>query len=297
MKSVVHFFIVFWLFTISLPTSAQKRLSLSTFPQDKVMTIAHRGDWRNAPENSIWAIEGAINKGVNMAEVDLAMTKDSVLILMHDKTIDRTTTGTGKPEDYTLEEIRKFYLRDGLGVKTEQKIPTLEEVLDVANNRIFLNLDKGFSYISRVLPLLEKRKMLDQVLFKGTETYKDFNRKYSTIKDKIHFMPIVRLQLNEGLGKIEGYEANYKGYGYEFTVGSDEAKMIDFLPLRQKGRRIWVNALWPEHNAGHSDDRALKNPAIYNWFMEKNVNCIQTDHPQLLIEFLKSKGLYQPNMQ
>lgn len=79
-----------------------------------------------------------------MAEIDLALTKDSVLILMHDKTIDRTTTGKGKPSDYTLEEIRQFYLRDGAGHATQMRVPVLEEALLESKGKIFLNLDKDF---------------------------------------------------------------------------------------------------------------------------------------------------------
>ena len=60
---------------------------------DYVVVISHRGDWRNYPENSIPAIESVIRMGVDMMELDVKMTKDSVLVLMHDKTIDRMTNG------------------------------------------------------------------------------------------------------------------------------------------------------------------------------------------------------------
>ena len=104
----------------------KKNLSLKNFPQDKVMVVAHRGDWREAPENSIWAIKKAYEAGANMVEIDLAMTKDSVLILLHDRTLDRTTNGKGSPIDYTLAEIKKLYLKNGHGCPTKMRIPTLE---------------------------------------------------------------------------------------------------------------------------------------------------------------------------
>ena len=78
------------------------------------MVVSHRGDWRNAPENSLQAIQNCIDMGVDMVEVDLKKTKDGHLIVMHDQTIDRTTTGKGKPENYTLEELRRFRLKNGL---------------------------------------------------------------------------------------------------------------------------------------------------------------------------------------
>ena len=61
----------------------------------KTLIAAHRGDWRNACENSLEAIENAIRMGVDIVEVDLQRTKDGELILMHDRKLDRTTTGYG----------------------------------------------------------------------------------------------------------------------------------------------------------------------------------------------------------
>ena len=63
---------------------------------DHIMVVAHRGDWRNAPENSIQAVLNCIEMGIEIVEIDIRMTKDSQLIVIHDKTLDRTTTGKGK---------------------------------------------------------------------------------------------------------------------------------------------------------------------------------------------------------
>jgi glycerophosphoryl diester phosphodiesterase len=277
----------------SLLLTAQKNeVSLYKFPDDKVMVVAHRGDWREAPENSVWAVKKAIEKGVDMAEIDLAMTKDSILILMHDNTIDRTTTGKGKPSDFTLEEIKKLNLRDGLGVETQMKVPTLEEILVLSDGKILLNLDKGFDYIKQVYPLIKKRNMLDQILFKGHESYTEFNRKYGDIKKDIHYMPIIKLGDEKDLKNISEYLKNYKVYGFEFTIGSTENNLIDFKKLKENKVKIWVNSLWPHHNAGNNDDKVLDNPNVYDWYLQKGVNIIQTDRPMELIKYLKSKNLY-----
>ncbi|WPO84347.1 glycerophosphodiester phosphodiesterase family protein [Chryseobacterium sp. JJR-5R] len=269
-----------------------KKVSLSEFPDDRVMVVAHRGDWREAPENSVWAVKKAIEKGVDMAEIDLAMTKDSVLVLMHDNTIDRTTTGKGKPSDFTLSEIKKFNLRDGLGVETQMKVPTLQEILEISDGKILLNLDKGFDYIKQVYPLVKKRNMLDQILFKGHESYAEFNQKYGGIKNEIHYMPIIKLGNSEDLKKIENYMRSYRVYGFEFTVGMTEKNLIDFKKLRNKKIKIWVNSLWPHHNAGNNDDLVLENADVYDWYINKGVNIIQTDRPKELIEYLKKNDLY-----
>ncbi|MBQ7892930.1 MAG: glycerophosphodiester phosphodiesterase family protein, partial [Alistipes sp.] len=69
----------------------------------EVLVASHRGDWRNYPENSIPAIESVIRMGVDIMELDLKLTKDSVLVLCHDHTIDRTTSGKGRVRDITYD--------------------------------------------------------------------------------------------------------------------------------------------------------------------------------------------------
>lgn len=292
MKKIIISFLIFCFFG---QIYAQCKFSLRNFPDDRVMVVAHRGNWREAPENSIWAIKKALEYGANMAEIDLAMTKDSILILMHDKTIDRTTTGKGKPSDYTLAEIKEFYLRDGAGHPTQMKVPTLEEVLEISKGRIFLNLDKGFDYIQMVYPLLKEKDMLDEILFKGNVEYEVFNKNYGNIKDEIIFMPIVRLSKGQGQKMIQEYLDNYIPYGIEFTIGEDESNLIDFQPLRDKKVKVWVNSLWPAHNAGNNDDIALENSNVYDWYINHNVNIIQTDRIRELTDYLKQKGLWKSN--
>lgn len=75
--------------------TARRGIDVRSFPRDKVMVVSHRGDWRHAPENSLWSIKCAADAGADVVEIDVSLTKDSILVLMHDKTIDRTTTGKG----------------------------------------------------------------------------------------------------------------------------------------------------------------------------------------------------------
>ncbi len=71
----------------------------------EVLVACHRGDWRNYPETPIPAIESVIRMGVDIMEFDLKLTKDSVLVLCHDHTIDRTTSGKGRVRDITYDGI------------------------------------------------------------------------------------------------------------------------------------------------------------------------------------------------
>ena len=144
---------------LSISSFAQTRLDSIRnklfAPENKnVLVASHRGDWRNACENSIEAIDNAVKMGVDIVEVDLARTKDGHLILMHDSKLDRTTTGKGLVADHTLAEIKALQLRNGCHIKTIYKVPTLEEALLFAKGRVMLNLDKAFDYFDQVYTLL-----------------------------------------------------------------------------------------------------------------------------------------------
>ena len=90
---------------------------------------------------------------------------------------------------------------------------------------------------------------------------------------------------------INDFLKYYDPYGFEFTVGETEEYLIDFSVLRKKGKRVWVNSLWYEHNAGHNDDVALENPNVYDWYIENHVNIIQTDRIKELVYYLQEQGL------
>ena len=98
--------------------------------------IAHRGASGYAPENTISAIQRALDFGVDMIDIDVRMTKDREIVLMHDATVDRTTNGMGLVKDMTLAEIREL----DAGLKfdskfTGEKVPTLREALDLIDGR------------------------------------------------------------------------------------------------------------------------------------------------------------------
>ena len=137
-------------------------------PRSKNVVVAsHRGDWRNYPENSIAAIESVIGMGVDIMELDLKLTKDSVLVLCHDKTIDRTTSGKGRVCDITYDSIRRCVLRTAHNQKTDLRMPTLREALEVCKDRIVVNIDQGYEYYDLALAVTEELGVTDQVLIKG----------------------------------------------------------------------------------------------------------------------------------
>lgn len=102
---------------------------------------AHRGANSLAPENTVPAFEEAVRRGAEMVELDTKYTKDGKIVILHDGTIDRTSDGTGRPSDYTFEEIRRFDFGSWKDPKfAGTRIPTLDEVFAVLPQNVWVNL-------------------------------------------------------------------------------------------------------------------------------------------------------------
>lgn len=105
--------------------------TMTTAEKTNPISIAHRGASGQAPENTMAAFEKAYEYKADYFEVDVQMTKDGELILMHDTTVDRTTNGTGRVKDFTFEEIQALDAGSWFHESfADEKVPTLGEVLD-----------------------------------------------------------------------------------------------------------------------------------------------------------------------
>ncbi len=262
-----------------------------------VLVIAHRGDWRNFPENSLEGFSSAIEMGVDIIEMDVAKTKDNQLVIMHDKTLDRTTNGKGLVSEWTLDSLRKLYLKDGLGIETKYKIPTLEEALLRCKDKSLVNLDKSYEIFSQSFDVAKKTGTARQIVMKGyNKTVSQVITDFGTKLDTIIFMPIINLDNQPNAQQIiDDYQTKLNVKAFEIVFSKDTSKVLTrFSEIKKKGSRIWVNSLWASLNAGHEDNEAIKNKnSIYGWYLENGVNMIQTDRPQLLINYLKNKKAHK----
>jgi glycerophosphoryl diester phosphodiesterase len=106
------------------------------------LIIAHRGASGDFPENTLAAFAAAIEAGAQMCELDVQLTADGVAVVIHDETIDRTTDGRGKVAAMSLAEIRSVDAGGKFGSAfAGARIPTLEEVLELAQGRCALNVE------------------------------------------------------------------------------------------------------------------------------------------------------------
>jgi glycerophosphoryl diester phosphodiesterase len=292
----VILYILFPFFTAKIAVAQQSStidsiLAVLNSPKtDQVLVVAHRADWRNFPENSIEAIKSAIAMNVDMVEIDIAKTSDGHLVLMHDYTLDRTTNGSGPVSRYTLDSLKKLYLKDGLGVVTRYKIPTLEEAMLVAKGKILVNLDKCYEYFAQAVSILEKTNTLQQTVIKASKPYELVKTEFGQYLDKVIFMPIVDLRNKNANQIIDSYLLNHKPIAFELVFNDDAlADNKLFEKITSNGSKIWINSLWPSLNGGHDDDTALNDiEHSYGWIVNKSAKLIQTDRPQFLLNYLKS---------
>lgn len=263
---------------------------------DHVFVVTHRGDWRNYPENSIAAIKSAIQMGADIVELDVQRTKDGVLILMHDKTLDRTTTGSGLVKDTEFNTIQRMYLKNGAAIRTREQVPTLEEALIVSKGKVLLNLDKADHYFDEIYELLKKTGTLHQIIMKGNRPATEVKEKYGSYLTDILYMPIVDLDKPEALTSVAQFLTEINPVAIEFVFSDKKNTKVTALPkLLENKSLIWYNTLWDTLSGGNDDDSALVNPeAIYGYLINQlHARIIQTDRPIFLIDYLKKIRKHQ----
>ena len=268
-------------------------------PKSKnVLVVCHRGDWRNFPENSIPAIESVIEMGADVVELDIQLTKDSVLVLMHDGTIDRCTTGKGRVADLTYEELQKFYMKTAHGTRCslDLKVPTLREALEVCKDRIVINIDKGYNHYGLVLALAEEMGMTEQILIKGSSSLASIREKMPANKQNLLYMPIITPTNAKSMALFEEYIADDEPQlAYEICWGEYTPEVESAMQrLIADGSKLWVNSLWNSLCGGLSDDVAWVTSAdeVYGKLVDMGATMIQTDRPEYLLEYLRERGLH-----
>lgn len=268
-------------------------------PNSKYVVVAcHRGDWRNYPENSIPAIESIIRMGADIMELDLKLTKDSVLVLSHDWTIDRCTTGKGRVSDYTLDELKQFRLRRAHGVATDSlHICTLREALECCKDRICVNVDQGYEYYDMVLAITEELGVTDQILIKGKHSVASVAEKMAAHEHNMMYMPIIDIQKEQGQKLFQEYmDTKTVPLAYEVCWKKLTPEVSDcFKKVVESGSKLWVNTIWGSLCGYLDDDKALDcgNPAeVYDQVIALGASMIQTDRPEQLLDYLRKKGLH-----
>jgi len=133
------------------------------------LIIGHRGNSGVAPANTMESIRQAVVLGVDMIELDVKQTRDCVLILIHNDTLDETTNGKGLVSDMDYANIKELDAGSWKDKKyAGEKIPTLMEALDFAKGKVYLSLDlKDEAVIPTMINAIKNADMLDDVVICG----------------------------------------------------------------------------------------------------------------------------------
>jgi glycerophosphoryl diester phosphodiesterase len=134
--------------------------------------FAHRGACALAPENTISSFQLAVTHQADAVELDAKLSKDGVVMVIHDPTLERTTNGTGKVNEHTLAELKALDAGSKFNPKyAGEKIPTLEEVFEAVGKQVLVNVElTNYSspkddLIAKVAEVVKRQNMQERVLF------------------------------------------------------------------------------------------------------------------------------------
>jgi glycerophosphoryl diester phosphodiesterase len=183
---------------------------------------AHRGASAVAPENTLIAYQKAIEMGADYAELDVRQTKDGAIVLMHDKTIHRTTGVKGFVWDFTLEELKQVEAGSWFGEEFRgEPIPTLEEVIRLVKGRMKLNIEVKISenepgIAQRVIDIVRSENFSKSCIITSfdMETVKTFKAIAPDLKTGLIFDKEYRSDVFEGNWEI--LSSNYELVDAEF---------------------------------------------------------------------------------
>lgn len=252
----------------------------------ELIVVAHRGGHEAAPENSIAAIEEAIAAGAHMVELDVRKTKDGRYVLMHDKSIDRTTTGAGRVDMLTLAQLRRhrLLLDDGT-TPTTQRVPTLEQALRACEGRIMINIDPKAIDYKQAVAIARRLGVIDHCVFKSRLEKLDARTiEWFTQQPDVIFMPIC-----EGQQSVREAMEVHDWPAIEIIVREPSDPLWSpgaLTAIKDRGVRPWLNTLWDGRlSARQGDEQAQTAPdSVYHPIFAMGWGIIQTDAPQLVCE-------------
>jgi glycerophosphoryl diester phosphodiesterase len=243
---------------------------LTTLPHPII--FAHRGASAHAPENTLAAFNLAVEQGADGIELDVKLSADGHVVVIHDPTVDRTTGANGRVKDMTLDELRAMgagsFFADTF---KDEKIPTLEEVFESVGKKTFINIEltnyttRNDQLVESVCMLVKRFSLQKSVLFSSF-----FG---SNISKSRSYLPNVPTGLL-ALGGISG--AWHSSFGFSF--GNYEAlhpylhdatqQLIYFVHRLKRRVHVWTV----------NEEQDMRR--LFKW----GVDAIFTDDPQLAVK-------------
>ncbi|WP_223832889.1 glycerophosphodiester phosphodiesterase family protein [Streptomyces venezuelae] len=268
-----------------------RRLFLDHGPKAAVMTAAHRGQWRKAPENSIGALRAAFADGAEIVEVDVRMTKDKVPVLMHDATVDRTTNGRGRVSDLTLAQLRGLRLRAGLGGRqaplTGERVPTVADAMKAARTLGLVNLDQAWEDREAVWRVLEETGTVRTGILKSHAPVPEVRAFLDRHKGAL-YMHVVE---DDNAASVEEFgKSRPPAFEVVFDDVRDKVAAPAFVRGLRSTGRVWFNTMRYGFSARFTDEASLIDPKR-GWgrlIADYGATILQTDNVETLRSYLRT---------
>lgn len=259
----------------------------------RVMVAAHRGCWKDTSENSVDALEACIAGGIDVVEVDLRLTRDGEIVLLHDSNLRRMTGRDAKVADLTWGEISRLRLRAGDGrgdaASTDRPVAIFRDILAANRRRILLILDlKGPmpQTADAAARILRETGNCDLAMFAWVAPPEKVREETGDLIDCAAYLPNLRPEMGPMSDVVVSYATlnpvavAVRFPDWDYLAEGREAP-------RRLGARLWVNTLSEYHSAGLTDADALADPdALWGRLIANGVNMIQTDEPEALKRYL-----------
>lgn len=256
-------------------TSATAQTTALPEQKHRFTIVAHRGDHVEVPENTLAAYQKAIEHGIDYVEIDLRTTKDSVLVIMHDGTVDRMTDGKGKVKDLTVAEIQQLKVQDKTKPGTPTyAIPTFDEVLKTCKNKVHIYLDFKDASVQQAYDMIRKYHMEHEVV-----VYINAPQQFTDWKRIAPEMPLMA-SLPGNIKSID----ELKAFISKTPVALLDGDYSDYTAELVEAAKAAGITAWPDiQSAGES--------ANWDKALLLGFTGLQTDHPAALAAYLHSKGL------
>lgn len=258
--------------------------------------VAHRGMWRNAPENSLSAIECAIYAGYDVVEIDVRRSADGQLYLLHDDTLQRMAGLNQRPEALVSSDLSVVRLRNRNGGEgndfTQEKLPSLAEVFELTRGRIFLHLDvKEREVIPDVIACAKAMGVDQQVDFwAALKTPRDLSWiREAILPHDVLFMAKTRLNVADAATQLALLTELSPALCEIYFDRLEELVAVQHI-ARDTSMALWVNTLDAVSCAGFTDTAALADPdAVWGRLIDAGISVIQTDEAAALKSYLAAR--------
>ena len=224
-----------------------------------MIIIGHRGAAALEPENTLLSIKRAIDIGVDAIEIDVHLSKDKELVVIHDATVDRTTNGTGPVSGYSVQEIKRLDAGKG------EAIPTLQEVIDLIDKRVMLIIElKEEGTEGSVVDLLGRNNLFDKSC-----VISFWHRLVKTVKAMDSRIKTGVLLVGSPVDACVATQASADTLVMKYTFVDRE--LVEMA--HEKGLKVFI---W------NIDDRDLLRP-----YVDMGVDAIGTNDPRVLVEYFR----------